>query len=236
MAPKKSQPSPSEENNEDLLPDDDDAFTSPQHIHQIPSPISNVPTEPTVQPTPPPPEASQQTPLQPASQSLPQQSTQSASQHPSTSPQHIVPSVSSPQPSPSNPSNSQTSNKESQRIEFDISINSQSSPTDDNTKSPQPEVHHNQGMDIIQDSSPRPMGETELEGPHDFSLLAEPEKEPQGADAAILSVPETTRPDATTTAEQGQPSACTLSGQVLPFPTSSYLLFITCKHIFSPNY
>ncbi|GMP78181.1 hypothetical protein CsSME_00034222 [Camellia sinensis var. sinensis] len=117
--------------------DDDDASTSPQHIHQIPSPISNVPTEPTVQPTPPPPEASQQTSLQPASQSSPQQSTQSASQHPSTSPQHIVPSVSSPQPSPSNPSNSQTSNKESQRIEFDISINSQSSPTDDNTKSPE---------------------------------------------------------------------------------------------------
>ncbi|XP_028122004.1 uncharacterized protein LOC114319193 [Camellia sinensis] len=37
--------------------DDDDASTSPQHIHQIPSPISNVPTEPTVQLTPPPPEA-----------------------------------------------------------------------------------------------------------------------------------------------------------------------------------
>ncbi|XP_028072063.1 mediator of DNA damage checkpoint protein 1-like [Camellia sinensis] len=193
--------------------DDDDASTSPQHIHQIPSPISNVPTEPTVQPTPPPPEASQQTSLQPDSQSSPQQSTQSASQHPSTSPQHIVPSVSSPQPSPSNPSNSQTSNKESQRIKFDISINSQSSLTYDNTKSPQPEVHHNQGMDIIQDSSPRPMGETELEGPHDFPLLAEPEKEPQGTDAAISSVPETTRPNATTTAEQGQPSARTLSGQ-----------------------
>ncbi|GMP23562.1 hypothetical protein CsSME_00001109 [Camellia sinensis var. sinensis] len=153
--------------------DDDNASTSPQHIHQIPSPISNVPTEPTVQPTPPPPKASQQTSSQPASQSSPQQSTQSASQHPSTSPQHIVPSVSSPQPSPFNPSNSQTSNKESQRIEFNISIDSQSSPT---------EVHHNQ----------------------------EPEKEPQGADAAISSVPETTRPDATTTVEQGQPSACTL--------------------------
>lgn len=80
------------------------------------------------------------------------------------------------------------------------------------------------------------MGETELEGPHDYPLLAVREKEPEGADAAISSVPETTRPDATTTAEQGQPSARTLSGQVLPFPTSSYLLFITCKHIFSPNY
>ncbi|XP_028106025.1 uncharacterized protein LOC114305106 [Camellia sinensis] len=204
--------------------DDEDHSTSPQHIHPIPSPISNVPREPTVQPTPPPPKASQQTSLQPASQSSPQQS---ASQHPSTSPQHIdpipspitnvpreptaeptpsppqasqqtflqplsqsspqqftqfaphnpsqlepppialrdvtvgavpmevdypggiepiiVPSVFSPQPSPSNPSNSQTSNKESERIDFDISINSQSSPTDDNTKSPQPEVHNNQG-------------------------------------------------------------------------------------------
>ncbi|XP_028104000.1 extensin-like [Camellia sinensis] len=71
--------------------DDEDPSTSPQHIHPIPSPISNVPREPTVQPTPPPPEASQQASLQPVSQSLPQQSTQSAAQHPSTSPQHIDP-------------------------------------------------------------------------------------------------------------------------------------------------
>ncbi|XP_028079427.1 uncharacterized protein LOC114281176 [Camellia sinensis] len=286
-----------------LLPtaaDDEDPSTSPQHIHPIPSPTSNVPREPTVQPTPPPPEVSQQTSLQPASQSSSQQCTQSASQHPFTSPQHIdpipspitnvpkeptveptspppqpsqqtslqppsqsspqqstqsashnpsqlepplialkdvtvgavpmevdypggtepiiVPSVFSPQPSPSNPSNSQTSNKESERIDFDISINSQSSPTDGNTKSPQPEVHNNQGMDIIHDSSPRPMSEKELEGPYDFPLLAEPEKEPEGADAAISSVPETTPPAATTIAEQGQPSARTLSGQaIVPF-------------------
>ncbi|XP_028119223.1 uncharacterized protein LOC114316745 [Camellia sinensis] len=275
--------------------DDEDPSTSPQHIHPIPNPISNVPREPTVQPTPPPPEASQQTSLQPASQSSSQQSTQSASQHPSTSPQHIdpipspitnvpreptveptptppqasqqtslqppsqslpqqstqsashnpsqlepppialrdvtvgavsmevdcpggtepiiVPSVFSPQPSPSNPSNSQTSNKESERIDFDISINSQSSPTDDNTKFPQPEVHNNQGMDIIHDSSPRPMSAKELEGPHDFPLLAELEKEPEGTDAAISSVPETTPPAATTAVEQGQPSARTLSRQ-----------------------
>ncbi|GMP59625.1 hypothetical protein CsSME_00022841 [Camellia sinensis var. sinensis] len=198
-----------------IAADDEDPSTSPQHIHPIPSPINNVPREPTVQPTPPPPEASQQTSLQPASQSSPQQSTQSASQHPSTSPQHIVPFVFSPQPSPSNPFNSQTSNKELERIEFDISINSQSSPTDDNTKSPEPEVHNNQGMDIIHDSSPHPMSETELEGPHHFPLLEEPEKEPEGTDAAISSVPETTPPTATTAAEQGQPSARTLSGQAI---------------------
>ena len=77
------------------------------------------------------------------------------------------------------------------------------------------------------------MGETEFEGPHDFPLLAEPEKKPQGADAAISSVPETTRPDATTTAEQDQPSARTLSGQVLPFPTSSYLLFNSLVRIYA---
>ncbi|XP_028095362.1 uncharacterized protein LOC114295340 [Camellia sinensis] len=277
--------------------DDEDPSTSPQHIHPIPSPISNVPREPIVQPTPPPPEASQQTSLEPASQSSPQQSTQSASQHPSTSPQHIdpipspitnvpreptveptppppqasqqtslqhpsqsspqqstqsashnpsqlepppialrdvtvgavlvevdyprgtepiiVPSIFSPQPSPSNPSNFQTSNEESKRIDFDISINSQSSSTDDNTKSPQPEVHNNQGMDIIHDSSPRPMSAKEREGPHDFPLLAEPEKEPKGADAAISLVPETTPPIATTTAEQGQPSTRTLLGQAI---------------------
>ena len=80
------------------------------------------------------------------------------------------------------------------------------------------------------------MSEKELEGPHDFSLLPELEKEPEGADAAISSVPETTPLAATTTAEQGQPSVRTLSGQVQPFPTLSYLIFITCKHIFSPNY
>ena len=80
------------------------------------------------------------------------------------------------------------------------------------------------------------MSEKELEGPHDFPLLAEPEKEPEGADVAISSVPETIPHVATTTAEQGQPSGRTLLGQVLPFPTSSYLLFSTCKHIFSPNY
>lgn len=58
------------------------------------------------------------------------------------------------------------------------------------------------------------MSEKELEGPHDFSLYPEPEKDPEGPDAAISLVPETT-PAATTTAEQGQPSARTLSGQAI---------------------